>query len=72
MNFYGSHIVKEGTITIAGEKVRISSPRLRDDVVINTNRDVANAYWGDNDRLIVELTNGEVRAYGNDQSYSRI
>ena len=72
MNFYGSYVVKEGQITILGEKIRITRPRTGDYVEIDVNRDVANAHWGDNDRLIVKLKNGEVRAYSNTSSYSRI
>ena len=72
MNFYGSYIVKEGKITILGEKIIITRPRQGDYVEIDVNRDIADAYWNDNDRLIVKLKNGEVRAYSNTQSYSRI
>ncbi len=72
MNFYGSYVVKEGQITILGEKIRITRPRTGDYVEIDVNRDIANAHWEDNDRLIVKLKNGEVRAYSNTSSYSRI
>lgn len=72
MNFYGSYIVKEGQISILGEKIRITRPRQGDYVEIDVSRDIADAHWDDNDRLIVKLTNGEVRAYSNTSSYSRI
>lgn len=72
MNFYGSYVVKEGKITILGEKIRITRPRQGDSVEIIVDRDIADAQWDGNDRLIVKLTNGEVRAYSSTSSYSRI
>jgi len=72
MNFYGSYIVKEGKISILGEKIRITRPRQGDYVEIDVRRDVADAHWDDRDRLIVKLSNGEVRAYSNTASYSSL